>query len=90
MERNFILHFKDGHTQVVKESEAIENALQQEKDGVKPGFIWYTKKKDGSIETIGNPVWLVWSTWGGCGVCYRRNDGKMIVVTGWQADFMCI
>lgn len=27
MERNFILHFKDGHTQVVKESEAIENAF---------------------------------------------------------------
>lgn len=24
---------------------------------------------------------------GGCGVVYRRNDGKMIITTGVQGDF---
>lgn len=32
--------------------------------------------------------WLIWSTFeDGCGVVYRRSDGKMIVVTGWQGEF---
>lgn len=89
-ERNYIIRFKDGHNEIYKESEIIKNALEQEKDGVKPSYIWYTEKKNGDIETVGNPGWLVWSTWGGCGVCYRRNDGGMIILTGWQSDFMYI
>lgn len=32
--------------------------------------------------------WLVWSlSDGGCGVVYRRKDGKMIITTGLQGDF---
>lgn len=32
--------------------------------------------------------WLVWSLFdGGCGVVYRREDGKMIICAGWQGEF---
>lgn len=82
--RSYILHFKD-HNQLISETEAIQNALDQEKEGIKPSFIWYDSRRK---ETVGRPGWLVWSTWAdGCGVVYRRDDGKMILVTGWQGDF---
>ena len=35
-----------------------------------------------------NLGWLVWSDKiYGCGVVYRRDDGKMVIVTGVQGDF---
>ena len=84
MERNFILHLKTGN-KVFSEKEVIENALEQEINGVEPHYSLYDHNKK---ERLTNPGWLVWSTnMDGCGVVYRRNDGKMIVVTGWQGDF---
>nr|DAP26281.1 MAG TPA: protein of unknown function DUF2149 [Caudoviricetes sp.] len=33
----------------------------------------------------------MWSTFAdGCGVVYRRSDGKMIITTGFQGDFVVI
>lgn len=82
--RKYILNCKD-HNQMITEDEAIQNALDQEKEGIKPSFIWYDSRRK---ETVGRPGWLVWSTWAdGCGVVYRRDDGKMILATGWQGDF---
>lgn len=84
MANNFLLHLKTGN-KVFFEKEIIENALQQEKDDVKPHYSFYDYSKK---ERITPPGWLVWSTnTDGCGVVYRRKDGKMIIVTGWQGDF---
>ena len=35
IERNFVLHTKDGN-KVITESEAIQNALDQEQQGIEP------------------------------------------------------
>lgn len=85
-ERKYILHTRNG-VELVTESQAIENALQQEKAGIQPLYCWYDSKAG---ENVTPPGWLVWSTWAdGCGVVYRRHDGKMILITGMQGDF-CI
>ena len=84
MKRNFLLHFKSGN-RIFTEKEIIENALQQESEGIQPHQSLYAYKAKEKITPVG---WLVWSTVeDGCGVVYRRSDGKMIVVTGWQGDF---
>lgn len=86
MERNYILHTKDGN-KVITESEAIQNALEQEQQGVKPLYSFYDYKNKKAVTGSG---WLVWSTYqDGCGVVYRRSDGKMILITGWQGEFVC-
>lgn len=89
MERNYILHFKNGESRLVKESEAIQNALDQEKIGVKPHYVRRDYKTGEKITPSG---WLVWSTWeDGAGVVYRREkDGKFVLTTGWQADFVTV
>ncbi len=85
MERIFCIKTRDKN-RIITESEAIENALEQEKSGIKPHYSWYDHKKK---ETVTPPGWLVWSTWSdGCGVVYRRSDGKMIVLAGIQGDFI--
>lgn len=87
MERSYILHLKDG-AKIVTESDAISNALEQEKEGVKPHYAFYDYKAGQNLTA---PGWLVWSTWAdGCGVVYRRKDGKMILTTGFQGDFCFI
>ena len=87
MERTYILHFNIGN-RLATESEVIQNALDQEKDGVKPKYAFRDYKTG---ETATPPGWLVWSTYAdGCGVVYRRSDGKYMLVTGWQGDFSTI
>lgn len=86
-ENNYILHTKNGVV-LVTESQAINNALDQEKSGVIPRYSFRDYKTG---EKITPPGWLVWSTFAdGCGVVYRRTDGKMIVTTGFQGDFVVI
>lgn len=86
MERTFIFHLHAG-TKIITESDAINNALDQEKEGVEPHYSFYDYKKH---EPVTPPGWLVWSTYqDGCGVVYRRGDGKMVVSTGMQGDFAC-
>lgn len=87
MEEIYILHTKNG-AQLVTASQAISNALEQEKNGISPRYAFRDYK---SGENITPPGWLVWSTWAdGCGVVYRREDGKMIVVTGFHGDFVIV
>ena len=84
--RTYILHLKDGN-RLVTEAEAIQEAERQKKAGMVPRYAWWYYKTG---ETITPPGWLVWSTYAdGCGVVYRRSDGKMILVTGCQGDFVC-
>lgn len=65
--------------------EIIQNALEQEKAGIEPAYRWINDKT-GKAETP--PGWLVWSSIKhGCGVVYRRKDGKLIIRTGVQGDF---
>ena len=86
-ENNYVLHTKNG-AQLVTETQAIRNALKQEKSGIYPRYAFRDYK---SGENIAPPGWLVWSTWAdGCGVVYRRKDGKMIVVTGFPGDFVIV
>ena len=87
MEERYILHTKNG-VDLVTESQAISNALDQEKSGVIPRYSFRDYKTG---EKLTKPGWLVWSTFAdGCGVVYRRSDGKMIVTTGFQGDFVLI
>lgn len=83
--KNYLIGEKAGRCVVVSEKEIIENALQQEKDGIKPHYYFYDYKTGKPLTPVG---WLVWSSLKyGCGVVYRRNDGKMIITTGTQGDF---
>ena len=76
---------KAGKTITATEKEIIENALEQERQGIKPHYAWFDYKTQ---EPITPPGWLVWSSIEyGCGVVYRRGDGKMIITTGVQGDF---
>ena len=45
MERKFLLHLKSGN-KIITEKEAIENALQQEEEGVKPHYCYYDYKNN--------------------------------------------
>lgn len=88
MENNYIIGEKDGKYIVVTAKEIIENALEQERTGIKPHYAWWDYKEEKPITGKG---WLVWSSINhGCGVVYRRHDGKMIIVTGVQGDFAYI
>lgn len=84
MKRSFILHLKNGN-KVITEADAFREAEKQEKAGISPRYAW----RDGKTgEPITPPGWLVWSTYAdGVDIVYRRNDGKMIIVAGWQGDF---
>lgn len=85
MEKTYVLHMP-GNTMVIKESEAIQKALDQEAAGIVPHYCWYDCDKK---EKVTPPGWLVWSTYrDGCGIVYRRDDGKMVVCTGMQGDFV--
>lgn len=87
MERSYILHLKDG-AKIVTESDAILNAEEQEKEGVQPRYAFFDYE---SNKPLTLPGWLVWSTYAdGCGVVYRRHDGKMVLTTGMQGDFCII
>lgn len=79
----YIFYRKDGSALKLSTEEIIENALQQEADGVEPLFCWCDKR-----QAVTPPGWLVVSMWSGCCVVYRRKcDGKPIILTGWQGDF---
>ena len=86
-ENYYVLHTKNG-AQLVTGSQAINNALEQEKSGIAPHYAFYDFKEK---EPVTPPGWLIWSLYdGGCGIDYRRNDGKMIICTGTQGDFCYI
>ena len=85
IEKLYLIGEKYGKILTATESEIINNALEQEKDGIKPHFVWWDYKNQ---RPITNKGWRVWSSINhGCGVVYRRNDGKMVIVTGVQGDF---
>ena len=75
---------KSGKALLLTDDEIISNALEQEKSGIKPHYAFYDYKKHEKVTPAG---WLVWSLDDGCGVVYRRKDGKMIITTGLQGDF---
>lgn len=76
---------KNGKALLLTDDEIINNALEQEKSGIKPHYAFYDYKNHEKMTPAG---WLVWSlSGGGCGVVYRRKDGKMIITTGLQGDF---
>ena len=79
MERRYIIH-RDSGNLILAASEIIQNAQEQEKAGLKPCYKHFA---------LDVPGWLVWSTWhDGAGVVYKRpEDGKYIIVTGWQGEF---
>lgn len=84
-EKLYLIGEKDGKILTATESEIINNALEQEKSGVNPHFAFYDYKNQ---RPVTNKGWRVWSSINhGCGVVYRRNDGKMVIVTGVQGDF---
>lgn len=88
MENNYIIGEKNGKCIVVTAKKVIENAIEQERAGIQPHYAWWDYKEEKPVTGKG---WLVWSSANhGCGVVYRRHDGKMIIVTGVQGDFAYI
>lgn len=83
-EKIYIIKRQGKDDLICKESEIIQNALDQEKQGIKPHYAWYDSKNKRITTPAG---WLVWSAFCGCGVVFRRSDGKMIIQTGMQGDF---
>lgn len=76
---------KSGKALLLTDDEIINNALEQEKSGIKPHYCFYDYKEKKATTP---PGWLIWSlNNGGCGIVYRRKDGKIIIVTGLQGDF---
>lgn len=83
--KNYIIEAKSERNIVVSEKEIIKNALDQEKQGINPHYSFYDYKNNKKVTP---PGWLVCSSLNyGCGVVYRRTDGKMIVCIGVQGDF---
>ena len=83
--KNYIIGTKDRENIIISDKEVVENAISQEKDGIKPHYCFYDHKNKEKVTPAG---WLVWSSLNyGCGVVYRRSDGEMIVCTGIQSDF---
>ena len=88
MEEVYILHRKGCAAELVTAKQAIKNALEQEESGIIPRYAFRDYKTG---ESVTPPGWLIWSTYAdGCGVVYRRNDGKMIITTGMPGDFCMI
>lgn len=79
-----LIGYKDGKALLYTDEDIINNALQQEKDGIEPNYSFYDYKKREKITPAG---WLVWSNMSGCGVVFRTNAGKMAIITGVQGDF---
>lgn len=81
---NILLHLKSGNKVFTKE-ELIQNALDQEKSGVKPSYALYNH---GSKKVISPKGWLIYSTWedGAC-IAVRKNKDEIVLLHGWQADF---
>ena len=77
-------HWKNGSSVLATREQIIENALQQEREGITPHYCFYDYKKQKKVTP---PGWLVWSLQDGVGVVYRREDGKMVIVKGIQGDF---
>lgn len=87
MERNYIIKTMNG-SKLYTAYQIIENAKEQERSGIRPAYAWRDYKTGKASTPAG---WLVWSTMDGCGVVYRRkSDGKYIISTGMQGDFVCI
>ena len=88
LEKRFCGYKKDGTQLLLSDADIIKNALEQERNGTKPHYAFYDYKK----KEVATPAgWLVWSVFdGGCGVVYRRKDGKMIICAGVQGDFCYI
>lgn len=78
-EKIYIIKRQGKDDLIYKGSEIIQNALEQEKQGIEPHYAWYDYKKHKALTPAG---WLVWSAYDGCCVVFRRSDGKMIIQTG--------
>lgn len=81
MAYNYIVRFANGRTEAHTQDEIISNAKQQEADGIAPRY--YLR---GIADGVGG--WLVWSTWGGCGVVFKTKKGTYSIVEGVQGDFI--
>ena len=81
MGNNYIIHLQTGN-RIITEGEAITNAEEQKAKGIKPHYALFDGDKK-----LSNPGWLIWSTWeDGVGVVVPRDDGKFVLLTGWQSN----
>ena len=58
LEKRFCGYKKDGAQLMLSDAEIIENALEQEKDGVKPHYAFYDWKNKNSLALRGFSVML--------------------------------
>ena len=83
-ERIYFLHLKTGNKRIACE-DAIKNAEYQKSQGVAAHYALFDNT---NREKLSNPGWLIWSTrQDGAGVVVPRDDGKLVLLTGWQGDF---
>ena len=87
MDDIILLHTQEGN-KTFKRSEMIDNAKQQEADGIKPGYCFYDYKNGKNITP---PGWLVYSTYqDGAGVVYKTDKETYIFIRGWQSEFCLV
>lgn len=83
--RVHVIGEKNGKCITITVKEILDNALRQERIGISPHYVFWDYENQKAITT---PGWMIWTSYNhGCGVVYRRKDGKMVLLTGMQGDF---
>nr|DAF06956.1 MAG TPA: Ribosome-associated factor Y protein S30Ae family, Structural.7A [Caudoviricetes sp.] len=81
----YIIGKENGKYTTATVKEILNEALRQERIGIFPHYVFWDYENQKAITT---PGWMIWTSYNhGCGVVYRRKDGKMVLLTGMQGDF---
>ncbi len=73
----YLIHLKTGN-RIITTEEAIQNAKEQEREGVEPHYRHFALEKRG---------WLIWSTFeDGTGIIVKSKDNYRLI-RGFQGDF---
>lgn len=72
--RVHVIGEKNGKCITITVKEILDNALRQERNGIAPHYVFWDYENNKAITT---PGWMIWTSYNhGCGVVYRRKDGK--------------
>ena len=77
---------KNGQPIWAEKEAIINNAKQQEEDGIHPSYYGYDRNTKKVVTPAG---WLVWFSVYGCGIVFKGENGAYIINSGFPGDFIC-